>query len=82
MTAMDSNGLVCPPEILPLADLLLKAFPELHRQRTIPEVGLALEAVINVRQDPHGQPPPCPVCGVEFSYLHDTRAHLAQLSGR
>ena len=79
MPIMDSNGLILPATMEPLTDLFLKAFPELHRQRTIPEVGLALEAIIKAAQGPEGRPPPCAVCGAAFPYLHNTAAHLAQL---
>ena len=76
--AMDSDGLVLPREMERVTYLLLKAFPQLSTRYTIPHVGLALADIIRSAKD--GQdPPPCPLCGVEFGRGHNAAPHLDQL---
>ena len=52
---MDSDGLVLPRAMEPLATLLLRAFPELNNRYTIPHVGLVLADIIQAAED--GQSP-------------------------
>ena len=75
---MDSDGLVLPPELMALTNLLLEAFPELNGRYTIPHAGLVLADVVQSGLEGH-TPPPCSVRGADFGDRHQARPHLDKL---